>query len=105
MGPSFDLATKRLQNPCLATARLWCEELDEISSVANIKLLCRTRHEFPEDGLTLKFIGKTEQYFCDEFRDGWSTPLRSEEEDFDAADLDWCSGESCARLTEIGNLD
>lgn len=97
-GTVVRLGDQKTPKSVFGTARLWCEELDEISGRINIKLLCRTRHEFPEDGLALKFIGKIEQYVCDEFRDGWSTPLRSEEGEFDAADLDWCSGE---RLREI----
>ena len=63
-----------------------------------LRLLCRSRHEFPEDGLSLKFIGDTEQYRCYEFRDGWSTPLRSEYDEFDAGQLDWCCG---IRLREV----
>jgi hypothetical protein len=79
------------------TARLWCE-FDEISQRMQLRLLCRSRHEFPEDGLVLKFVGESEQYQCDEFRDGWSTPLRSDYEDFDAAQIDWCGG---IRLREV----
>lgn len=79
------------------TARLSCE-FDEISRRMHSRLLCRSRHEFPEDGLLLKFVGESEQYQCDEFRDGWSTPLRSEQEEFDAAHIDWCSG---VRLREV----
>jgi hypothetical protein len=81
------------------TARLWCEEPDEVSGTVSMGLLCRTRHDFPEDGLMLKFAGHPERYLCEEFREGWSTPLHSEDGiAFDSALLDWCSG---VRLKEI----
>jgi hypothetical protein len=87
------------QTSVFGTARLWCEEPDEVSGTADMSLICRTRHEFPEDGLTLKLTGCSEQYVCKEFREGWSTPLHSEDGNvFDAASLDWCSG---VRLREV----
>jgi len=86
-------AGDRPSSAVFGTARLWCEEPDEVSGTANLGLLCRTRHDFPEDGLTLKFAGNPERYLCQEFREGWSTPLHSEEgRTFDAALLDWSSG-------------
>lgn len=91
------LDEQKTRKSICGTARLWCE-FDEISQRMQLRLLCRSRHEFPEDGLLLKFVGESEQFQCDEFRDGWSTPLRSEYEDFDAAQVDWCSG---IRLREV----
>lgn len=96
-GTVIPLGEETTRKSIFGTARLWCE-VDPISERMQLRLLCRSRHEFPEDGLSLKFVGDTEQYRCDEFRDGWSTPLRSEYNDFDAAQLDWCSG---IRLREV----
>jgi hypothetical protein len=96
-GTVISLGEETARKSIFGTARLWCE-VDSISERMQLRLLCRSRHEFPEDGLLLKFVGDTEQYRCDEFRDGWSTPLRSEYGDFDAAQIDWCSG---IRLREV----
>lgn len=96
-GTVISLGEETRRKSIFGTARLWCE-VDPISERMQLRLLCRSRHEFPEDGLLLKFVGDTEQYRCDEFRDGWSTPLRSEHDDFDAAQIDWCSG---IRLREV----
>ena len=96
-GTVIPIGEEKTRKSIFGTARLWCE-VDPISERMQLRLLCRSRHEFPEDGLLLKFVGDTEQYRCDEFRDGWSTPLRSEYVDFDAAQIDWCSG---IRLREV----
>jgi len=96
-GTVIPLGEETTRKSIFGTARLWCE-VDPISERMQLRLLCRSRHEFPEDGLLLTFVGDTEQYRCDEFRQGWSTPLRSEYDEFDAAQIDWCSG---IRLREV----
>jgi hypothetical protein len=96
-GTVIPLGEETTRRSIVGTARLWCE-LDSISERMQMRLLCRSRHEFPEDGLLLKFVGDPEQFRCDEFRDGWSTALRSEDGEFDAAEIDWCSG---IRLREV----
>lgn len=96
-GTVTPLGEETTRRSIAGTARLLCE-LDSVSELMQVRLLCRSRHEFPEDGLLLKFVGDPEQYRCDEFRDGWSTALRSEDGEFDAAEVDWCSG---IRLREV----
>jgi hypothetical protein len=75
------------------TARLWCEELDSVAGRAQMRLVCRTSHDYPEEGLALDIAGRPGVYRCKEFEKGWSTPLQSAAGDpLDASTLDWREG-------------
>ena len=73
--------------------RLCCEEFDPIAGTIVFQLRCRTRHEFPADGLNLRIIKTTDLYHCDEHGNGWSTPLVGAKtlEPLDAGSLNFCS--------------
>jgi hypothetical protein len=73
--------------------RLCCEEFDPIAGAIVFQLRCRTRHEFPADGLNLRIIKTTDLYHCDEHGNGWSTPLIGAKtlEPLDAGSLNFCS--------------
>ena len=75
------------------SARLWCEDLDRVSGTIEMRLVCRTSHEYPDDGLSLEISYQSGAYTCDEFRDGWSHALTSGSgEVFDASTVDWKPG-------------
>jgi hypothetical protein len=72
--------------------RLCCEEFDPIAGTILFQLRCRTRHEFPADGLNLRITKTTELYHCDEHGGGWSTPIADANtlEPLDAGALNFC---------------
>src|SRR5262249_7632084 len=75
------------------SVRLWCEELDRISGRAEVRLVCRTSHEYPDDGLSLEMLPSGRVYRCDEFMDGWSHALVADDGDpLDASTIDWNAG-------------
>jgi len=96
MGLSSPGSEEKTKKWICGTARLWCE-FDEMSQRTQLRLLCRSRHESPEDGLLLESVGESEHYLCDEFRDGWSTPPGSEYE----FSMRLRSLVQCVRLREI----
>jgi hypothetical protein len=73
--------------------RLCCEEFDPVAGIILFQLRCRTRHEFPADGLNLRIAKTTELYHCDEHGKGWSTPVADAETlaPLDAGSLNLCS--------------
>jgi len=73
--------------------RLCCEEFDPIAGTILLQLRCRTRHEFPADGLNLRITKATDLYHCDEHGSGWSTPVADAKtlEPLDAGSLNVCS--------------
>lgn len=71
-----------------------CCQLDQIAGRAIMTMRCSTGHEFPEDGLFLFLNNNSDSFFCDEYGNGWSSPIRSESdgENIDASKFDWCQG-------------
>lgn len=68
-------SAKEIPTVVCGSLRLCCEEFDPIAETVRFQLRCRTRHEFPADGLTLRIARTTELYHCDENGSGWSTPV------------------------------
>lgn len=77
-------------NPLNGTLRLCCK-LDEIAGTANCTLRCSTKHDFPADGLLLDCESLRDQFTCEEYGLGWSTPLEKQSDGalLDAALFDW----------------
>jgi hypothetical protein len=66
-----------------------CCKIDSIAKRANFTLRCTIKQEFPEDGLVLNFDNYN--LSCNEHRNGWSSPIKSElcDKNIDASELDW----------------
>ena len=73
------------------TIRLSCK-LDTTAKSATFTLRCCTNHEFPEDELVLNYNSDT--YYCDEYGNGWSSPIKSKLNDktINASLFDWHQG-------------
>jgi len=86
-------AAQEMPTVVCGSLRLCCEEFDPIAETILFQLRCRTRHEFPADGLTLRIVGTTDLYHCDEHGGGWSTPVADAKtlEPLDAGSLNFCS--------------
>jgi hypothetical protein len=71
--------------------RLCCSKLDQTAGRATMTLRCSTKHEFPENGLSLILDGTSDSFSCEEDRIGWSEPIRSESDGktIDASRFDW----------------
>ncbi len=71
-----------------------CCKLDPIAGRATMTLRCSTKHELPEDGLSLILDGTSDFFYCEEERIGWSEPIKSKSngKNFDASKFDWCQG-------------
>src|SRR5919202_3026367 len=71
--------------------RLCCSKLDKTAGRTTLTLRCSTKHEFPEDGLSLILDGTSYSFYCEEDRIGWSEPIRSESDGktIDASRFDW----------------
>ena len=71
--------------------RLCCSKLDQTAGRTTLTLRCSTKHEFPEDGLSLILDGTSYSFYCEEDRIGWSEPIRSESDGktIDASRFDW----------------
>jgi hypothetical protein len=97
-GTISDLPSSSTPGSVFGRAVLWCEDVDTVAETVDVRLLCRTRNEFPEQGLSIEIAGIEGLFRCDESRLGWSTDLRSREgRPFDASRLDWSAG---ARLQD-----
>jgi hypothetical protein len=67
-----------------------CCVLDRTAASARMYLRCRTRGEFPEDGLQLETDQLRGRLIAEEWGAGWSAALTDEAgSEFDAAQLDW----------------
>src|SRR5688572_12008645 len=71
------LGHERTGGSVAGSARLWCEELDRVSGTIQMRLVCRTNHDYPDDGLSLEIAHKAGIFTCNEFRDGWSDAVAS----------------------------
>jgi hypothetical protein len=71
--------------------RLCCSKLDKTAGRTTLTLRCSTKHEFPEDGLSLILDGTSDSFYCEEDRIGWSEPIRSESDGktIDVSRFDW----------------
>ena len=69
-------------------------DLDPVARTATASLRCKLKREFPEDGVQLGIPGMPGQFLAEEYLDGWSLPISSEEtgEMLDASRLDWNRG-------------
>jgi hypothetical protein len=74
--------------------RLCCEDVDLTAGTMDLRLRCRARREFPEDGLILSGTLRSERYRCEEYAGGWSTPIEGLDnaEPLDACSLDVFNG-------------
>ena len=69
-----------------------CCRIEQIAGRTNFTVRCRTKREFPEDGLTLK-SDNNQFYSCEEYGDGWSSPITtSSSQGLGASGLDWERG-------------
>lgn len=71
-----------------------CCQLDSSAGRAIMTMRCSTGHEFPEDGLFLFLNNNSDSFLCNEYGNGWSSPIRSESDgkNIDASKFDWCQG-------------
>jgi hypothetical protein len=69
--------------------RVCLTEVDEIAGIVAARILCSLQDDYPEGGLDLS--DGAESYHCDEFGEGWSTPITSLDagDEIDAGNLDW----------------
>lgn len=69
--------------------RFCLPEVDPIAGLVVARILCNFQDDYPEGGLDLS--DGAESYHCDEFGEGWSTPIifRDPGEEIDAGNLDW----------------
>ena len=69
-------------------------DLDPVARTATASLRCKLKREFPEDGVQLGIPGIPGQFLAEEYLEGWSLPISSQEtgEMFDASRLDWNRG-------------
>ena len=70
--------------------RLCLPEVDSIAGLVVARILCNFQDDYPEGGLDLS--DGAEFYHCDEFGEGWSTPIIFRDdpgEEIDAGNLDW----------------
>ena len=69
-----------------------CCRVYQVAGRADFTLRCRTKREFPEDGLTLK-SDNNQSFSCEEDVDGWSSPITGiNDQRLDASSLDWAQG-------------
>jgi hypothetical protein len=67
-----------------------CCVLDRTAACARTYLRCRTRGEFPEDGLQLETEGAPGRLLAEEWGAGWSAAITDEHgKELDAAQFDW----------------
>ena len=71
-----------------------CLEVDGVSGRANASIRCKVNREFPEEGLILDVPSLNGRFRAEEYSDGWSLPIRSNdtEEVLDASLLNWYNG-------------
>jgi hypothetical protein len=69
-----------------------CCRIDQIAGRTDFTLRCRTKREFPEDGLTLELeeLDNNQSFSCEEYPDDWSSPITTTKgQSLDASSLDW----------------
>lgn len=71
-----------------------CCEVDATAGMAHVTLRCRTKHDFPEDGLLLVMDCYPDHFRCEEAALGWSLPVTSDSggPPIDASKFDWSQG-------------
>lgn len=71
-----------------------CLLVDSVAGTVRTSLRCRVSREFPEAGLHLTDSKDQTELFCDEFMDGWSSPLidTMTGETIDPATRSWLAG-------------
>jgi len=71
-----------------------CCELDATTGWTHVTLRCRTKHDFPEDGLLLVMDGRPDHLRCEEAALGWSSRVTSDSggTPIDASNFDWSRG-------------
>ena len=72
---------------------LWlCCRIDQIAGRTDFSLRCRTKREFPEDGLTLQ-SDNNQSFSCEDYAHSWSSPItKTNGQSLDASSLDWAQG-------------
>ncbi|MEA5477814.1 hypothetical protein VB774_09295 [Pseudanabaena galeata UHCC 0370] len=79
-----------------------CCRIDQIAARTNFTVRCRTKREFPEDGLTLELeeLDNNQPFSCEEYPDDWSSPITTTKgQSLDASSLDW------ARVVQMRSPD
>jgi hypothetical protein len=69
-----------------------CCRIDQVAGRTDFTLRCKTKREFPEDGLTLELeeLDNNQSFSCEEYPDGWSSPITTTKgQSLDASSLDW----------------
>jgi len=72
-----------------------CCRIDQSAGRTDFTLRCRTKREFPENGLTLELgeLDNNQSFSCEEYPDGWSSPITTTKgQSLDASSLDWARG-------------
>lgn len=71
-----------------------CCKIDSIAGRATMTMRCSTKHEFPEHKLLLFLNNNSDSFSCDDYGNGWSSPIISELDgkNVDSSKFDWCQG-------------
>lgn len=71
-----------------------CCQVDTTAGYASLSFRCKSKRDFPEDGLLLSLDGYPNRLFCEESAMGWSSPISPESGGpaIDASKFDWSQG-------------
>ncbi len=77
-----------------AVMRLCLSNVDLVAGRVEPTLRFRLNRDFPEDRIILTTPGLASEFWCEEYLQGWSSPLRNARTDMlvDAAQFDWAGG-------------